>query len=150
MAVQPGHKPRMFLLDVATKEMRPLLPEGVRGGLPSPDGKLLFAIDGNTPKIYTMSGGEVRALPQLGPDDVPDRWAPDGKSVFIWNYSSAARKLDRMDIATGRSVPVTTISPPDRTGLVGVTMCRTSKDGRAHIYSAFRLLTDLFVVNGLQ
>jgi eukaryotic-like serine/threonine-protein kinase len=149
MAVQPGHKPRVFLLDVATKEMRPLLPEGVRGGLPSPDGKFLFGIDGNTPKIYTTSGSEIRALPQLGPDDVPDRWAADGKSVFIWNYSSAPR-LDHMDIASGKRVHGTTISPADRTGIVGFNFCRTSKDGSAHIYSAYRLLMDLFVVNGLK
>jgi eukaryotic-like serine/threonine-protein kinase len=149
MAVQPGHKPKMFLLDVATKEMRPLLPEGIRGGLPSPDGKLLFGIDGNTPKIYTMSGTEVRALPQLGPDDVPDRWAADGKSLFIWNCGATAR-LDQMDVNSGRRTSVTVIRPPDTTGIVGYTHCRTSKDGKAHIYSAYRLLTDLFVVNGLR
>ncbi len=135
LAIQPGHKPRMFLLDVATKEMRPILPEGVRGALASPDGKLLFAVDGTTPKIYSISADEIRALPKLASDDVPDRWAADGKSIFIWNYSSAPR-LDRIDIATGKRVPAITISPPDRTGIVGFNFCRTSKDGRAHIYSA--------------
>ncbi len=148
-AMEPGHKPRMFLLDVATKQMRPLLPEGVRGALPSPDGKFLFGIDGDTPKVYTISGAEVRALPKLGPDDVPDRWAPDGKSLFMWNYGAAAR-LDQMDIRSGRRTQVTLVRPPDATGIVGYHFCRTSKDGKSHVYSAYRLLTDLFVVSGLR
>ncbi len=149
LAVQPGRKPRTFLLDVATKELRPLLPEGVRGALPSPDGKFLLGIDGDTPKIYTLSGAEVRSLPKLGPDDLPDRWAPDGKSLLVWNCS-ATPKLDRMDAVSGKRTPVTVIRPPDSTGIVRYTFCRTSKDGKAHIYSGYRLLTDLFAVNGLH
>jgi hypothetical protein len=148
-AVQSGHKARVFWLDVSTKEMRPVLPEGIRGGLPSPDGKQLLATDGDTPKIYTITGAEVGALPKLGRDDAIDRWAADGKSLLIWNYASTPR-LDRMDIASGKRVPLTEIKPPDRTGIVGFNFCRTSSDGRAHIYSAYRLLTDLFVVNGLR
>jgi len=42
-AVQPGTKPRVYLIDVKSKQMQPVLPEGIRGGLPSPDGKLLLA-----------------------------------------------------------------------------------------------------------
>jgi hypothetical protein len=148
-AVQPGHRSAVYRLDVATREMRAVLPEGIRGGWPSPDGKLLLALDGDTPKTYAMAGAEVGALPKLRSNDTIDRWSADGKSLYIWNYSSTPR-LDRMDVASGKRVPVTTISPPDSTGIVGFNYCRTSKDGRAHIYSAYRLLTDLFVVTGLR
>jgi eukaryotic-like serine/threonine-protein kinase len=148
-AVQPGHKARVFWLDVSTKEMRPVLPEGIRGGLPSADGKQLIATDGDTPKIYTIAGAEVDALPKLGRDDAIDRWAADGKSLLIWNYVSTPR-LDRMDIASGKRVPFTEIRPSDGTGIVGFSFCRASPDGKAHIYSAYRLLSDLFVVNGLR
>jgi len=148
-AAQPGRKPSVFLLDVSTGELRAVLPEGIRGGLPSPDGKLLLAMKGDTPKTYTMTGAEVGVLPKLGSEDFIDRWGADGKSLFIWNYTSSPR-LDSMDIASGKRLPLATISPPDSTGIVGFNFCRTSKDGRAHIYSAYRLLTDLFVVNGLR
>jgi Tol biopolymer transport system component len=148
-AVQPSHKRRVFMLDVSTSEMRPVLPEGIQGGLPSPDSKVLLGMDGNTPKTYTMTGAEIGALPKLGGDDVIDRWGADGKDLLIWNYAATPR-LDRMDIASGKRVPLMTISPPDSTGIVGFNGCRTSKDGRVHIYSAYRLLTDLFVVHGLR
>ncbi|MGC2322158.1 MAG: hypothetical protein WA463_05970, partial [Terriglobales bacterium] len=149
-AIQPSKNSRVFSLDVSNGEMRPVLPEGIRGGWPSPDGKLLLGLDGQTPKTYSMGGGGVvGVLPNLGSDDQIDRWAADGKSLFIWNYTTMCR-LDRLDIASGKRAPLFTISPPDRTGIVGFNFCRTSKDGTAHTYSAYRLLTDLFVVNGLR
>ena len=96
-----------------------------------------------------ITGAEVGALPKLGRDDAIDRWAAGGKSLLIWNYVSTPR-LDRMDIASGKRVPLAEIRPSDSAGIVGFNFCRASPDGRAHIYSAYRLLTDLFVVNGLR
>jgi hypothetical protein len=52
--------------------------------------------------------------------------------------------------SSGRRLPAGTVSPPNSTGIVGYSFWRASKDGRTHVYSAFRLLTDLFVVNGLR
>jgi WD40 repeat protein len=147
--VQPGHKRRVFLIDISTKEIRGVLPEGIRGGWPSPDGKLVLGVDSETPKTYTMTGAQVATLPKLGSEDTIDRWTADGKGLFIWNYASTPR-LDRMDIASGKRVPLTTVSPADNTGVVGFVFCSVSKDGRVHTYSAYRLLTDLFVVNGLR
>jgi eukaryotic-like serine/threonine-protein kinase len=148
-AIEPGHQQRVFLLDVASKELRPVLPEGVRGGFPSPDSQYVLGRDDEAPKIYTVSGKLVATLPKLGSDDALDGWAPDGKSIFVWNLTSIPR-LDRVDISSGKRTPVGSISPPDSTGIVGFVLCHASKDGRTHAYSAFRLMNDLFVLNGLQ
>ena len=94
-AAQSGHKARVFWLDVSTKEMRPVLPEGIRGGLPSPDGKQLLGMDGNTPKTYTMTGAEIGALPKLGGDDIIDRWGADGKDLLISDWAISRRRFRR-------------------------------------------------------
>ena len=65
-AVQPGHKARVYLIDVKTKQIQPVLPEGVRGGTPSPDGKLLLGDDGDARKIYNLKGEVVTTLAQVG------------------------------------------------------------------------------------
>ena len=158
-AVQPGHKPRVYLIDVKSKQMQPVLPEGIRGGLPSPDGKLLLGSDGDIRKTYNLKGevvatvaqvGESSAkLPQLDAREAIDRWSADGKSLFIWNYSGVPR-LDRLEIATGKRIPMYSTIPPDSSGIVSFTYCRASADGKAHVCSAHRLLSDLFVVNGLR
>jgi eukaryotic-like serine/threonine-protein kinase len=158
-AVEPGHKPRVYLIDVKSKKIQPVLPEGIRGGLPSPDGKLLLGSDGDTRKIYTLKGNEVGTvvqvsesgakLPQLDARELIDRWTKDGKSLFIWNYEGVPR-LDRLEIASGKRVSMYSIIPPDSSGIVNFTYCRASADGKAHVCSAHRLLSDLFVVNGLR
>jgi Tol biopolymer transport system component len=145
----PDHKHRTFLLNISTLEMRAVLPEGVDRGVPSPDGKFVAAYDGNTPKIYTIAGAEVRALPSLASYDLIDKWIADGKSLLVWNYASSSR-LDRMDIASGKRVPLTAIKPPDNTGVVSFAFCRATPDGKFHVYSEYRLLTDLFVVSGFR
>ena len=158
-AVEPGHQSRVFLLDIKSKQMRPLLPEGIRGGYPSPDGKLLLARDGDARKIYTMKGEVVATVSvagegggkfsQLGAEDVVDRWTSDGKAIYVWNYTGAPR-LDRIEIATGKRTPMYSVSPPDRSGIVNTSFCRVSADGKAHICSAHRLLSDLFVAKGIR
>lgn len=157
--VQPGHKPRVYLVDVKSKQMQPVLPEGIRGGLPSPDGKLLLGSDGDTRKLYNLNGDAIATvtqvseggakLPQLDARELIDRWSADGKSLFIWNYSGVPR-LDRLEIASGKRVPMYSIIPPDSSGIVNFTFCRASVDGKAHVCSAHRLLSDLFVVKGLR
>jgi WD40 repeat protein len=158
-AVQPGHKPRVYLIDLKTKQMHPVLPEGIRGGLPSPDGKVLLGSDGDIRKVYNLKGDVIATvaqvgegggkLPQLDARELIDRWSADGKSLFIWNYTGVPR-LDRLEIASGKRVPMYSIIPPDSSGIVNFTFCRASADGKAHVCSAHRLLSDLFVVNGLR
>ena len=155
-AVQPGHPLSVFLLDIKTKKMRPALPEGVRGGLPSPDGKLLLGIDGTERKLYNMKGTVVGTVTQVGQggeqmglEDAVDRWTADGKALFVWNYAGAPR-LDRLEIASGKRIPMYTIVPPESSGIISTAYCSTSKDGKAHACSAHRSLNDLFVVKGLR
>jgi Tol biopolymer transport system component len=148
-ANQPGHPPRVCLLDIATKKITPLLPEGVRGGLPSPDGKFLAGAEGDTLKVYSMSGNEIRTLAKITLDDSLDRWSADGKSLLVWNYASQPR-LDRMDGVTGKRTTLSEIKLLDQTGDVNVTACHATPDGKFHMCSEHRLLTDLFVARGLR
>lgn len=159
-ASEPGHKNRVYLIDVKSKQIQPVLPEGIRGGLPSPDGKQLLGSDGKTRRIYNMKGEVVATvaqvdeqsgskLAQLDPRDSTDRWTEDGKSLWIWNYAGVPR-LDRFEIATGKRVPVYSIVAPSSNGLVSFSFCRASRDAKFHVCSASRLLNDLFVVQGLR
>ena len=148
-AAPPGQKPGVYQLDIQSKQLRRILPEGIHGGAPSPDGKRLMGWQGNTWKIYSIAGTELATLPPMTDDDRPDHWSGDGNSVFVWNLAGKPR-LDRVDVASGKRVPLYSIGPPDTTGIVSVSLFRVSKDGKSHIYSAYHLLTDLFVVKGLH
>ena len=148
-ASEPNHQPRLYKIDISTKVMNPLLPEGIAGGWPSPDGKFLLGVQQETLKIYKADGQEVRPLGKRETGDVVDKWSGDGKAILIWSGAPIPR-LERMDVTTGKRSPFGEVKPPDTAGVVQFLLPKSTPDGKAHIYSEYRLLTDLFVASGLQ
>jgi Tol biopolymer transport system component len=149
-AKEPNHAVRVYRLEVESGQISPLLPEGIRGAIPSPDSSLLAAYDKNALRIYTAAGKEVRALPELEPGDSMDKWSADGNAILVWNVKGATARLDRIDVVTGKRTSVYEIQPPDPSGIVNIAFCRTTADAKVHVYSEHRLLTDLYVASGLQ
>jgi serine/threonine protein kinase len=148
-AREPNHQSRLYSLDISNREMRPLLPEGVVGGWLSPDGQFLLGVQNHILTVYTAAGGEVRSLGKVETTDRIDKWAADGKSVLIWSGVPMPR-LERMDVVTGKRTSLGEIKPPDTTGVVEFVPLCSTPDGKAHAYSEYRLLTDLFAVSGLH
>jgi dipeptidyl aminopeptidase/acylaminoacyl peptidase len=148
-AREPGHKSRLYSIDISTKAIAPLLPERITGGWPSPDGRFLLGIQNGVLKILNQGGVEVRSLGNRKPADQIDKWSEDGKSILVWNGDTLP-KLLRIDAATGKRYPLSEIKPPDMTGIVCVELPQSTPDGKAYVYSEYRLLTDLFVVTGLR
>ena len=147
-AREPNHKTRIYSIDISTKAMNALLPEGIGGGWPSPDGHFLLGVQDRVLKIFTEAGQEVRTLGKLEIADNIDKWSEDGKSILLWSGDRRLR-LERMDAVTGKRYPFGEINPPDMTGVVNIVRPRSTPDGKAHVYSEYRLLTDLFVATGL-
>lgn len=55
----------------------------------------------------------------------------------------------KVDIQTGGKEPWKQLMPPDRAGVVWVDPLITP-DGRGYVYTCHRLLTDLYLVDGLK
>jgi serine/threonine protein kinase/Tol biopolymer transport system component len=125
-AREPGHPSRLYLIDISTKAVAPLLPEGITGGWPSPDGRFLLGVQNGVLKIFDQRGAEIRSLGKREPADQIDKWSEDGKSILLWS-GDALPTLERMDAATGKRYRLSEIKPPDTTGMVGASYSR-----RAH------------------
>jgi hypothetical protein len=67
-------------------------------------------------------------------------------------YGTMHQRRDsiHMDAATGKRTPLSEVKLLDRAGDVNVAVCHATPDGKFHICSEHRLLTDLFVANGLR
>jgi hypothetical protein len=59
-------------------------------------------------------------------------------------------KIGRVDLATGHREPWKEIAPADPAGAQSITNIRFSADGKAYAYSTLRLLSDLYVVDGMK
>jgi hypothetical protein len=59
-------------------------------------------------------------------------------------------KVDRIDLATGKREPFKEIVPADPSGAQSIPGLRFSADGKSYAYSLGRMLSDLYVVDGLK
>jgi hypothetical protein len=59
-------------------------------------------------------------------------------------------KIALVDLATGRRQPWKEIAPADLAGAQGIPTIKFSADGKSYAYSTLRVLSDLYVVDGLK
>jgi eukaryotic-like serine/threonine-protein kinase len=150
-STEPGHDRRTYLLAIEGGATRPITPEGVIGSLVTPDGKYLLATDRKLDRwFYPIAGGEPQKLKlDILPNQRIVQMFGDGKSVLV-RAREVPSHVMRVDLATGRRQPWKEIMPPDPAGVADIPNVRFSADGKAYVYSVGRLLSDLYVVDGLK
>lgn len=131
---------------------RPITPEGTAYLLPpSPDGKLVPSAESEGQvKLYPIDGGQPRPLPGVGPGDEVLLWSADGRSLLVRRRHTLPVRIDRVEVATGKVALWREIAPADRTGMTEVSSVRISMDGSTFTYTVQRLLSELYLAEGLR
>jgi Tol biopolymer transport system component len=152
VGIEPGHRSRAYVMDLAGGKPVAFTPEGLTNGVGlSPDGKTLAATGpDDRPRLYPISGaGEPQLLPGLEPRDVPIQWSGDGKYLTIARFGELPLKLYRYALATGKKELWKELMPSDRTGLVRIEGVAVTRDAKSYAYSFNRVTaSDLFRVTG--
>lgn len=149
---EPGKSPRCFVQDVEGSDPKPITPEGATGKVLSPDGKLVLAWADDKQKFfaYPVEGGEPREVPGLSKDDQPVQWSADGSSIFFFRTENTGAKIYRMEIASGRKDLWKEIAPTDLTGFISVDGVLMTRDGKSIVYGDRRILSQLFLAEGMK
>jgi Tol biopolymer transport system component len=150
-AAEGNRAPRSYLLNIQGGSPKPITPEGTFGGLVTPDGKSLLAVDGKRQRwLYPLAGGEPQSFKVVPtPEERTMQFTADGKSVLLRTRTIPV-KITRVDIATGKREPWKEIVPADPAGVQSIPSVRFSADGKSYAYSIGRILSDLYVVDGLK
>jgi eukaryotic-like serine/threonine-protein kinase len=151
---EPGAALRLFAQDVATGDAKAIAPPGVGvngTNTLSPDGSRVIAFDAasTTVKVYPVAGGEPEPLRGLARNDAPLRWSADGRTVLVGRADGAGFRVSRLDLATGKQELVQRLAP-DTAGVVAVSGGVVTADGRAYAYNVLKVLSSLYVVDGLR
>jgi eukaryotic-like serine/threonine-protein kinase len=154
-ANETGRSARLFQMDIQNGQRQPLTPEGTRGVLHpvSPDGKWVAAQnpDGGM-VLYSTEGQPPRTLAGLAPDEVPIRWASDGKSLFILRRGRLPAHVERMDLASGKRTAWKELMPSDRAGVrsIGWNTVQIAGGGNGYAYSYQRNLGYLALMDEVK
>jgi WD40 repeat protein len=152
---EAGHGLRLYRLGIDGGSPRPVTPEGITVGLPgfavSPDGKFVAAIGANhKAMLFPVDGGAPRPIPGVADGEFPLRFSPDGRSLFAWKRGEIPARVPRIDIESGRREIWKELLPVDPSGVERISNVVVSADGKGYAYCYARLLSDLFVVEGLK
>jgi Tol biopolymer transport system component len=150
VATEANKPVRSYWMDLNGKS-RAITPEGTGGLLVTPDSKYLLATDPNGKHLlYPLPGGDPR--PITGPFEANDalfQFDPDGKSVIV-GQRGVPLKLFRVYLDTNRRELLRELAPADPGGVQTILGARLSADGKSYAYTYYRVLSDLWVIDGLK
>jgi serine/threonine protein kinase len=155
-----GQPPRAYVMNLNDGKTQPVIPEGLMRPrettgffqplLISPDGSRMVITDSSGASLYTTAGEKVASVPGLESGDQLLRWASDSKTIFISNGDGPRVRVFRLDLSTGRRTLFREITAADSAGFMSTLHIVITPDGSAYAYAGFRLLSDLYLVEGLK
>lgn len=99
--------------------------------------------------IYPVDGGKPIQLRNVLKGEMPAQWTADGKSLLVGSPETPTRVF-MIDLATGRRTLFRMFSLADPTGLFDSFPPYFSRDLKSFVYSYTRILSDLYIVDGLK
>lgn len=152
---EAGHGLRLYVEDLEGGGRRPIAPEGTviatGSHALSPDGTLVAALERGQIVLYRIDGrAPARPVPGLSRGDVPSRWSPDGRFLYVYRHDELPVRVYRVEVTTGRKELWKTIGPSDPAGVTGLGHVMFTPDGASYVYNYFRTLSDLYLVEGLR
>jgi Tol biopolymer transport system component len=148
-----GHGVRDYLIDLDSGNSKPVTPEGIFGVHLSPDGRnvAVFGPDGKL-AVWPLDGSGLRAIPALDSKYYVSDWSPDGTSLYVLSNQrrEGAAKVFKVNVTTGKMEPWKTFGENLPAGVASVGGPRFSSDGSAYAYVYSQVLSQAYVVKGLQ
>jgi serine/threonine protein kinase/Tol biopolymer transport system component len=148
--VEPGHKPRIYTQEIGGDSPHAISPEGVRGVVPTADGKFVFGF-ADAVALYPIDDqGAPRPIRGMHLDDSMASVSPDGRSVLVVSVTRNSMNVFRLDLASGRRVLFKKIGPADPTGIAFTIGGAFTPDGKYYAYCYGRVLDELYAVDGMR
>ena len=148
---------QLILVDTLDETARPLSPENIWGeayrpfalspdahyvaGMTTQQTIALYSIDGAAPPV---------AVPSVLPGEIPIQWSADAASLFVCRPSALPAQVFRINLATGARELWKEFTPVDPSGVYKIAPICITPDGNAYAYDALRMLSDLYVADGVR
>jgi serine/threonine protein kinase len=152
---EPGHRLRLYVQSIDGGAPRAISPDGVVAALPgfavSPDGKAVAAIGPERKAmIFPIDGGPARAIAGVADGEFPLRFSSDGRFLYLWKRGDVPARVTRLEVESGKRETWKDLLPADPSGVERISNVLVTPDGKGYAYCFTRLLSDLFVVEGLK
>lgn len=148
---------QLILVDTLDETAQPLSPENIWGEAyrpfaVSPDGHYVAGMTTlQTIALYSVDGAAPPvAVPSVQPGEIPIQWSADAASLFVCRPSALPAQVFRINLATGARELWKQFTPVDPSGVYKIAPICVTPDGTAYAYDALRMLSDLYVADGVK
>jgi hypothetical protein len=139
------------VVDLETGKSIPITPEGVTGGLVSPDGLYILRPDeSRAVAIYPIAGGAPRSVPNLEADFVPLQWSDDNSAVLGYRPGKIPTRVYKVNLITGQKTVVQELQPGTAAGVVSIAPVVVTRDGSRSAYSYYQVFSVLYLISGVR
>jgi Tol biopolymer transport system component len=150
---EPGHGAQLYVQDVAEGKARAITPEGINAlaFAVSPDGLVVAGV-GPEGKgyLYPVSGREPQPIAGFQTGEEPISWAPDGRWLYVDRPGEMPVKVYRLELPSGQRTLWKQLMPSDPAGVEFIGPVVLTPDGKDYVYGVRQLLSDLYLVEGLN
>jgi len=151
IAAESGQSPRTYIQMLDGSPRRAVGPEDFRGVLVSPDGKYVVGKKDQSFVVVPLTGNQPpKPLPFIQAKESISGWTADNNGLYVGDSSSTPVAVYVVDIKSGQRHLHHQNSPPDLSGVPSVDSGLTTPDGKFHLYDVPRVLSYLYVVEGLK
>ncbi|MGA7399770.1 MAG: protein kinase [Candidatus Sulfotelmatobacter sp.] len=147
---EAGHAVRCYFVDLDTGKLTPVTPEGITGGLVSPDGQSIIANNGPTAAVYPIAGGAPHPIPGLEPGFVPIQWSEDVSAIYGYRPGQVPTGVYKVNLVTGEKTLVQDLQPKTSVGIVYIAPVVVNRDASRLAYSYYQVFSVLYVISGLH
>jgi serine/threonine protein kinase len=157
-AGEAGRGRRLYVQAISGGTPVAISPEGIRGSIEglgigpvSPDGRFVpaWSPDGKL-RLYPTSPGDSLPVSGVADGEFPIQWSPDGKSLYVKGPGELPARVFRVDPVSGERELWKQFAPSDPAGVVVVQGVVMTPDAAAYAYTYVRMLSDLYVAEGLE
>ncbi len=150
---EQGKGTRLYVVDGPDAKPRAISPIGYRAATRgvSPDGQLVTVTGPDKkPYLYPVAGGEPQSIAGIQEGEETVGWSSDGRSVYVYKRGLYPARIFLLDVHSGKRELWKELTPPDPAGINNVAPPAIAADGKTYAYSYNRILSDLFLAEGLK
>ncbi|HEX6098834.1 MAG TPA: protein kinase [Thermoanaerobaculia bacterium] len=146
---------RLHVIDTLDESAKPLSPEniwsgGIRSFAVSPDGRFVAGMSAQgTIVLYPVDGTAPVAVNGAEAGEIPIQFAADGASLFVYRPTTLPARVHRITLATGQRELWRELTAADPAGVYKIAPVAITPDGNAYAYTALRVLSELYLTEGV-
>jgi hypothetical protein len=111
--------------------------------------RVAITTDDNVVLAWNVAGGAPRELLKLGEHEVFSGWSDEADRVYLGTWDGPRARVELLDLPSGRRKPVREIVVGSAAGMLHTPDLFLSADASAYVYNFARLLSTLYLVEGL-